>query len=152
MYLQTQFSIFMVNKPGVLAQILHEVAAAKINIIALTMTDSFEHGVMRLVGANIEKVRGTLQKLNLQFSETDVLCVNLPNQAGALAVITEKLAAQHVNISYAYCTAGARGGKTTGVLKVADVTKAMKILQKKGTAKTAKKTKKTLRRSPAARQ
>lgn len=151
MYLQTQFSIFMVNKPGVLSQILREVAAAKINIVAITMTDSFEHGVMRLVGGNVQKVREVLKKLNLQFSETDVLCVNLPNHAGALATVTEKLAEQHINISYAYCTAGARGGKTTGVLKVADVNKAMKILQ--GDAgKTASKSKKNVRRSPAVRK
>jgi hypothetical protein len=151
MYLQTQFSIFMVNKPGVLSQILHEIAVAKINIIAITMTDSFEHGVMRLVGGNVQKVREVLQKLNLQFSETDVLCVNLPNHAGALATVTEKLAEQHINISYAYCTAGARGGKTTGVLKVADVNKAMKILQST-TGKMASKPKKNVRRSPSARK
>lgn len=151
MYLQTQFSIFMVNKPGVLARILKDVAAAKINIIALTMTDSFEHGVMRLVGGDIARVREVLKKLNLQFSETDVLCINLPNQAGALAVVTEKLAEEHINISYAYCTAGARGGRTTGVLKVADVQKAMKILQTEE-KKTSKKTKKSLRPSPGARK
>ena len=67
--------------------------------------------------------------LNLQFSETDVLCVNLPNKAGAFADVTEKLSSAHINISYAYCTAGARGGRTTGVLKVADVKKAMKVLE-----------------------
>ena len=152
MYLQTQFSIFMVNKPGVLSQILRDVAEAKINIIALTMTDSFEHGVMRLVGADVATVRKVLQKLNLQFSETDVLCVNLPNQAGALAVVTEKLAENHINISYAYCTAGARGGKTTGVLKVADVNKAMKVLQANAKKTAKKKTKKALRRSPGSRK
>jgi hypothetical protein len=150
-YLETQFSIFMVNKPGVLARILREIAEAKINIVALTMTDSFEHGVMRLVGAGAESVRSVLKRLNLQFSETDVLCVNLPNHAGALAQVTGKLADAHINISYAYCTAGARGGRTTGVLKVADVTKAMKVLEghlepKKG------KTDKSVRRSPAGRK
>jgi hypothetical protein len=50
MHLETQFSVFMVNKPGVLSQILNELAAAKINIVAMTMMDSVEHGVMRLVG------------------------------------------------------------------------------------------------------
>lgn len=151
MYLDTQFSIFMVNKPGVLAQILKELADAKINIVALTMTDSFEHGVMRLVGAGTEKVRQVLKRLNLQFSETEVLCVNLPNQAGALAQITGKLADVHINISYAYCTAGARGGRTTGVLKVADVAKAMKVLEDKSSPKK-KKTDKSVRRSPASRK
>ncbi|MHC4363366.1 MAG: ACT domain-containing protein, partial [Planctomycetota bacterium] len=47
MYIATQFSVFMVNKPGVLAQVLGELARAKINVIAITMMDSVEHGVMR---------------------------------------------------------------------------------------------------------
>lgn len=151
MYLDTQFSIFMVNKPGVLAQILKELADAKINIVALTMTDSFEHGVMRLVGAGAEKVRQVIKRLNLQFSETEVLCVNLPNHAGALAAVTGKLADAHINISYAYCTAGARGGRTTGVLKVADVAKAMKVLEGHADPKK-KKSDKSVRRSPASRK
>ena len=49
MYIETQFSIFMVNKPGVLARVLGEFAQAKINITAITMMDSMEHGVMRVV-------------------------------------------------------------------------------------------------------
>ncbi len=128
MHLDTQFSIFMVNKPGILSRVLGALAIEKINIVAMTMMDSAEHGVMRLVGSSHDSIRKVLNQLNLQFSETDVLCVNLPNKAGALADITAKLAAAHINISYAYVTAGARGGRTTGILKLADVKKAMKLL------------------------
>lgn len=145
MYIETQFSVFMINKPGVLAQLLDEIAKAKINVLALTMMDSVEHGVLRVVGKNAEKLRKLLAKLNTQFSETDVLCVILPNSSGALADITAKLAKAHINISYAYCTAGARGGKTTGILKVADVKKAAKTLK----SPQARAVKKTLRRAPA---
>lgn len=151
MHLETQFSVFMVNKPGVLSQILNELAAAKINIVAMTMMDSVEHGVMRLVGTAPANIRTTLNKMNQQFSETQVLCVNLPNHAGAFADVTNKLAKAHINISYAYCTAGARGGRTTAVLKVADVKKAMKILGENAAGKKSK-TKKSLRRSPASRK
>jgi hypothetical protein len=129
MYIATQFSIFMVNKPGVLAQVLGEFARAKINIMAITMMDSVEHGVMRIVFVEADKAREVLSKLNMPYNETEVLCVNLANKAGALAAVAEKLAKNHINIGYAYCTAGAKGGRTTGVLKVADVKKAMKILQ-----------------------
>jgi len=129
MYIATQFSIFMVNKPGVLAQVLGEFARAKINVIVITMMDSVEHGVMRVVFAAPQKAEEVLSKLNMPHNETEVLCVNLANKAGALAAVAEKLAKNHINISYAYCTAGAKGGRTTGVLKVADVKKAMKILQ-----------------------
>ena len=80
-----------------------------------------------------------------------MLCVNLPNKAGAFADVTQKLSNSHINISYAYCTAGARGGRTTGVLKVADVKKAMKVLQ--GHADILKaKTDNNVRRSPSARR
>ena len=129
MYTAIQFSIFMVNKPGVLARVLGEFAQAKINIIAITMMDSMEHGVMRVVFAAPEKAKKVLAKLNMPYSETNVLCITLTNKSGALAAVAEKLAKNHINISYAYCTAGAKGGRTTGILKVTNVKKAMKILQ-----------------------
>lgn len=144
MNIETQFSVFMINKPGIMANILEEFAKAKINILALTVMDSVEHGVLRVVGKSREQVRNLLKKLNATFSETDVLCINLPNKAGAFAGVAQKLAKAHINISYAYCTAGARGGRTTGILKVADVKRAMKIL--KGPVK--KLTRKTIRRAP----
>ena len=150
MYVALQFSIFMVNKPGVLAQILGEFAQAKINIIAMTMMDSVEHGVMRVVFAAPERAKKVLSRLNMSYNETEVLCVNLANKAGALAVVAEKLARNHINISYAYCTAGAKGGRTTGVLKVADVKKAMRLLQQNH--KRDSKSRPVVRRSQAARK
>jgi len=129
MYVAPQFSVFMVNKPGVLAKVLGEFASFKINITAITMMDSAEHGVMRVVFEEPDKAREILSKLNMPYNETEVLCVNLANKAGALATVAEKLAKGHINISYAYCTAGAAGGRTTGVLKVSDVKKAMKLLE-----------------------
>jgi len=150
MHIETQFSIFMVNKPGVLAQVLNEFADAKINIIALTMMDSVEHGVMRVVTGSPDKTRRVLSSLNMPSNETEVLCVNLSNKSGALAAIAQRLAEAHINISYAYCTAGARGGRTTGIIKIADVKKAMKVLKDPQT-KTAK-SKKNVRRSPATRK
>ncbi len=140
MKVATQFSVFMVNKPGVLAQVLGEFARAKVNIVAITMMDSVEHGVLRFIFDNTEKARKMLQTLNMPFNETEVLSITLTNRSGALAAVAESLARAHINITYAYCTAGAKGGKTTGVLKVADVKKAMKVLQVNG-----KKTSKTTR-------
>ena len=150
MHTTTQFSIFMVNKPGVLAQILGEFARAKINIVAMTVMDSVEHGVMRVVFEAPVKAKEALSKLNMPYNETEVLCVGLTNKSGALASVTEKLAKSHINISYAYCTSGAKGGRTTGVLKVADVKKAMKILQQN--QKKKDKSKPVIRRSQSSRK
>lgn len=150
MYITTQFSIFMVNKPGVLAQVLSEFARSKINITAMTMMDSVEHGVMRVVFAEPKKAQEVLAKLNMPHNETEVLCITLDNKSGALATVAEKLAKNHINISYAYCTAGAKGGRTTGVLKVADVKKAIRVLQQNSNKGT--KSKPVVRRSRASRK
>ena len=130
MRIDTQFSVFLINKPGVLAQTLNALAKEKINITAMTMVDSVEHGVLRLVTGKPAETRRVLRGLNIPVNETEVMCVNLGNHSGALADISSRLAAAHINISYAYCTAGARGGRTTGVLKVADVKKALSVLER----------------------
>lgn len=105
MFITTQFSIFMVNKPGVLSQVLGEFARAKINIVAMTVMDSMEHGVLRVIFGSTQHAKEVLAKLNMPYNETDVLCLNLANESGALADAAEKLAKNHINISYAYCTA-----------------------------------------------
>jgi hypothetical protein len=114
------------------------------------MMDSVEHGVMRVVFAEQEKAKEVFSKINMPYNETEVLCVNLTNHPGALAAVAERLAKNHINISYAYCTAGAKGGRTTGILKVADVKKAMKILQQNHKKDT--KSRPVLRRPRASRR
>lgn len=153
MHIETQFSIFLINKPGVLSQTLGTLAKEKVNIVAMTMMDSVEHGVLRLVSAKAALTRTILQRLSVPVNETEVICVNLSNQPGALADITAELAQAHININYAYCTAGARGGRTTGILKVADVKKALKVLQQvhKVGARKRPSTKKAVRPSPSRR-
>jgi hypothetical protein len=125
---QTQFSVFLVNKPGVLAQVTAALAQEKVNVVAMTLVDSQEHGVLRLVATNPDASRKVLAKLNLPMTETDVLCLDLSNRPGALADIAGILGTNHVNINYAYCTSGAPGGRTTGIFKVADPAKAMRVL------------------------
>jgi hypothetical protein len=124
----TQSSVFLINKPGVLAQVSRQIAQARINILAMTMTDSSEHGVLRLVVEESDRLRTALAALNLPTTETDVLLVDMPNRPGALAEICNRLAEAHINISYAYCTTGASGGRTKGIFKVADTKKAIKLL------------------------
>lgn len=134
----TQFSVFLVNKPGVLAQVTRALAEAKLNLVAMTLVDSQEHGVLRMVVADDAEARHILGKLNLPMTETDVVCLDLPNRPGALADIAALLGENHININYAYCTSGAPGGRTTGVFKVADLNKARHVLAKSG-AKQAHK-------------
>lgn len=126
----TQFSIFLVSKPGVLSQIYRELAKAKINVTGITMMDSVEHGVLRLMVNDPAAARPVLSKLNVPVTETDVLAVTLANRPGAAADMCERLADAHIHIGYMYCTAGARGGKTIAVVKVPDIAKAIRVLEK----------------------
>ncbi|HOA72749.1 MAG TPA: ACT domain-containing protein [Phycisphaerae bacterium] len=144
MQLVKQYSLFLENKPGLLAQVARQLAKARINVLAMTMMDSSEHGVLRMVVSDgVEKFRAAVAELNLPMTETDVLLVEMPNKPGSLADVCGKLAEAHINISYAYCTTGAPGGKTNGVFKVADMNKAMKVLRK--TAPKHRDTKKKVR-------
>lgn len=127
-----QFSVFLVNKPGVLAQVTGALAQAKINLLAMTLVDSQEHGVLRMVISEADEARNVLKKINLPMTETEVLCVDLPNRPGALADVATLLGKEHININYAYVTSGAPGGRTTGVFKVADQAKALRVLKKPG--------------------
>ena len=142
----TQFSIFLINKPGVLAAVTGALAKAKVNIMALTLMDSMEHGVLRIVCDNAKAARDVLGKAHDRWTETDVLVVELENEPGAFSKVARHLANEHINISYAYCTGGAGGGRTTAVFKVADMKKAEKVLDgAAGKARSESKSKKAAR-------
>ena len=135
MIVETQFSIFLIDKPGVLATVTGALAKAHVNLVALTLMDSIEHGVLRIVTDDTEKTREVLGKTHDRWTETDVFLLELSNEPGAFAAVANVLAASHINISYAYCTGGARGGRTTAVFKVADLKKAHKVIKDLGPAK-----------------
>lgn len=141
-----QFSIFLANKPGVVSQILGELAKAKINVTSIAMMDSMEMGVLRMVVEKTAAARALLKKLNVPMTETDVLAVTLPNRVGSAADLCERLSAAHIHIGYMYCTTGAKGGKTLVVLKVPSIKKAIKVLE---SARSTRRDMKVKLRRPA---
>ncbi|MBL7219883.1 MAG: hypothetical protein ISS69_07210 [Phycisphaerae bacterium] len=151
MHIETQFSVFLVNKPGVLAVVAGALAKAKVNVSALTLMDSVEHGVLRLVTDNAPGARKVLGKSHDEWAESDVMVMELDNSPGAFARVATILANAHINISYAYCTGGATGGKTTAVFKVADIKKAKRLLAPQAKKKKKKKAAATVRKTPGRR-
>ena len=123
-----QIAVFLENKPGRLANVLLALARDKVNLVAMTVMDSHEHNVLRFVADELDAARQTLKTLNIPFSESDVTLVELRNQPGELAHVCELLGAEHINIEYAYCSAGGKNGKTAGIFKLSNPAKAMKIL------------------------
>jgi hypothetical protein len=123
-----QITVFLENKPGRLAKVLSELARNKINIIALSVMDHHEHGVLRVVTDNQAASTKIMHDLNSPFREAEVLEVELKNQPGALAHVCEMLAEAHINIEYAYCSSGGRNGKVVGIFKVSNAEKAIRLL------------------------
>lgn len=128
MQVTTQFSVFLINKPGVLASVTGALAKARVNLVALALMDSGEHGALRIISDNPETTREVLGKTHDRWTECEVLVLELDNRPGAFAHVAKELADEHVNITYAYCSAGAPGGHTTAVFKINDMQKAMKVL------------------------
>jgi hypothetical protein len=125
----TQFSVFLVNKPGILSRVCDELAGHKINVIALTLMDSVEHGVFRFVAGDVARARATLAALNIPTTETEVLMAEMPNRPGAMADLCARLNSQHISIKYAYVTSGAPGGRTLGIFKVDNLKKALRVAE-----------------------
>jgi hypothetical protein len=127
-----QITVFLENKPGRLAHVLSSLAREKVNLTALSVMDRHEHNVLRLVADNTAQAAKVLQTLNIPFTETEVLLVELRNQPGALARVCETLAGEHIGIDYAYCSSGGRNGRVYGVFKVSNTDKATRVLGESG--------------------
>ena len=135
-----------------MAGVTEALAKAKVNITALALMDSGEHGTLRIICDDAEKTRKVLGKAHDRWTESDVLVVELKNTPGAFAAVSQLLATEHINITYAYCTGGAPGGRTTAVFKLADLKKAERVLLKASTKSKRKRTSQTVRKSPGTRK
>jgi hypothetical protein len=140
-----QITVFLESKPGRLANILSSLAREKVNITAMSVMDKHEHSVLRVVTDDPAKTVQVVQGLNTPFTETDVLIVELRNQPGALAHVCEVLAAEHINVDYAYCSSGGRNGRVVGIFKVANVEKANRVLSQTTNNSTRKLERRPLR-------
>ena len=137
MQMAKQLSVSLVNKPGRLAAMLAALNKGKVNFRALSVMDSGDRGTVRFVPDDVAGATEVLEKINIRFDVAEVLLVEVPGQTGAFRKICERLAAEHLNIDYAYCSFepgnGAKGGGLA-VIKVNDLGKAQRVLSENGTA------------------
>ena len=102
MQVMTQFSVYLINKPGVLAAVTGALAEANVNIIALALMDAGEHGALRMVCDDADKTRKVLNETHDRWTEAEVLALEMDNRPGGFSELTRKLAAERTNITYAY--------------------------------------------------
>lgn len=125
--IQKQLSVFVENKPGVLAEVCRSLAAGGVGIRGLCVSDTVDHAVLRLVVEEPLKALHLLGERGTLVVETDVLGVELSSQPGALAAVLDRLAREKVNLEYAY--GSSEGGRSMVFLRVSDLDRAREVLE-----------------------
>src|SRR3990172_6760298 len=128
MHITKQLAIFLENRPGTLARVCDALAENKINIYAISTSDTVDHTVIRMVVSDYQRAQHTFEEHGTLCVEDDVLLIEGDNKPGSLSKIAHKLAAAKINIEYAYCATPPDAKKGLLVLRVADAKKALKAL------------------------
>ncbi len=97
-----QISIFLENKAGRLAEVTRILSENKINIRALSLADTSDFGILRLIVSDTQKAREALKENGFTVGRTTVVAVEVPDTPGGLADILEILSSQGVNVEYMY--------------------------------------------------
>jgi hypothetical protein len=125
-----QLAVFLENKPGALAAVCDALSEAKINIFGLTVSDTTDHAVVRMVVSNTEKAMGLFESHGTLVVESDVLMIQNDNKPGSLSRIANALSAKKINIDYGYLASMPSAKKGLLILRVTDPKRALSVLKK----------------------
>ena len=119
-----QLAVFIENKPGRVSEIAQLVGGAGINIRGFSVSDTADYGIMRLIVDRPDEARAALKQAGFTVREDEVICVELPDQVGALGMVLNAVSDAGVNIEYVYSLVG-----TAVVLNVSDADRAIHLLE-----------------------
>jgi hypothetical protein len=101
-----QISVFLENKAGRLSHVTRVLGEAGINIRALSIADTSDFGILRIIVSDPEKAYRILKEANFTVSETEVIAVQVPDSPGGLATVLEQMSDANLNIEYLYAFFG----------------------------------------------
>jgi hypothetical protein len=128
----TQLSVFIENKSGRLADVTRSLANNSCNIRALSIADTIDYGLLRLIINDPVAARNALANEGFTVTLTEVLAIEVPDKPGGLAGIIDILAEAGLNIEYMYAFVGTSGENAIVIFRIEKVDEAIAILQKKG--------------------
>jgi hypothetical protein len=123
-----QISIFLENKSGRLAEVTRILGDGGINIRALSLADTSDFGILRLIVNNTEKAKEILKKNNFTVGKTEVIAVEVPDNPGGLAHILEVLKKEDINVEYMYAFVERSGKDAVIIFRFDDVDRAITVL------------------------
>jgi hypothetical protein len=127
-----QISVFLENKSGRLLEASKCLADAKVNIRALSIAETADYGVLRLIVDDPGKAMRVMAENDFTVSETEVIAVEVPDEPGGLAGVLSPLYAANVNIEYLYCFVEKSGQSAIVVFRVEQLDEAIRALQANG--------------------
>ena len=127
-----QISVFLENKAGRLAHVTRVLGEAGINIRALSIADTSDFGILRIIVNDPEKAYRILKEADFTVSETEVIAVQVPDAPGGLATVLEQMSDADLNIEYLYAFLGTSESDALVIFKVEDIAKARQTFKEKG--------------------
>ena len=125
-----QLSVFLENREGRLEEVLDVLAKSNVNIVALSLADTSDYGMLRMIVSDPHKGRMALKEVGITSMLTDVVALRVPHATGSLSKAMHQIVDGEVNIEYMY--AFANGDDAAAVLKSDDPARVIDILKGSG--------------------
>ena len=126
-----QISIFLENKPGTLQQATRVLKDANINIRTLSVAETADFGILRLIVNDVEKANKVLKDSGFQVSKTPVVAVEVPDRPGGLHSVMEAVSKEGINVEYLYAFVEKSGENAVIIFRFDNPEKAIDVLTKK---------------------
>lgn len=123
-----QISIFLENKPEALAELTAVLADNNINLKALSLADSSDFGIARIIVDDVPAVEAVLKKNDFIVKSSPVLAIEIPDQTGSLNHILQILCKAKRNIEYMYGFTGKKTNQAYMILRTTDIPATEKVL------------------------
>ncbi|MCI8796433.1 MAG: amino acid-binding protein [Dorea sp.] len=125
-----QLSVFLENREGRLDDVLKVLAENEVNIVALSLADTSDYGMLRMIVSDPQKGRTALKEAGITAMLTDVVALRVPHATGSLSKAMHQIVEGEVNVEYMY--AFANGSDAAAVLKSDDPARVIDILKSSG--------------------
>ena len=127
-----QLSVFLENKPGKLSVPCKALAKADINILTLSLADTHQFGILRLIVQDWQRARQVLQDAGCVVNVTEVAAIEVPDQPGGLAKVLDTIEKARINLEYMYAFTFRSGGTASLVFRFEKPDDAIAALQEAG--------------------
>ncbi len=126
-----QISVFLENKPGALTEVTRILGEAGVNIRALSLADTKDFGILRIIVNDNEKAKAVLGAKGFTVRKTEVVAVEVPDRPGGLADILKILSEGKVNVEYLYAFVQQSGSNAIIIFRFDEIDRAIQILTQK---------------------